>query len=212
MSARTPLMLIARIRCILCVACKCVSHYWGSENLQLHRNNMLRFSQSQAFVQIESSTSERVWSECDKETLGCFTAIFRSTPIWRITAVDVWGDILLETYCCALNLASALQCAKGQMYCRLRAWSCPAGMVQNSMLKRVFGPTSQAPVLLSAEHIVLESESFEWGPIPKLSHPAFPEDALAGTDATRSEIVERELRQHTLREKKIHTHTHNFRQ
>lgn len=81
MPAHTPLMLIAGIRCIHCVACKCVCHYWASENLQLHRNNMLQFSQSQAFVQIESSMSERVWRECDKETLGCFAAIFRSTPI-----------------------------------------------------------------------------------------------------------------------------------
>lgn len=60
MPAHTPLMLIPGIRCILCVACKCVCHYCLGENLQLHPNNMLRFSQSQAFVQIESSTSERV--------------------------------------------------------------------------------------------------------------------------------------------------------
>lgn len=144
MPAHTPLMLIAGIRCIHCVACKCVCHYWAGENLQLHRNNMLRFSQSQAFVQIESSMSERVWRECDKETLGCFAAIFRSTPIWRITAVDVGGNILLETYCCALNLATALQLAKGQMYCRSNAWLCPARSVHNSMEKRVFGPNNQA--------------------------------------------------------------------
>lgn len=33
---------------------------------------MLLFSQSQAFVRIESSTSERVWRECDEEALGFF--------------------------------------------------------------------------------------------------------------------------------------------
>lgn len=123
------------IRCILCVACKCLCHYWLGENLQLRPNNMLRFSQSQAFVRIESSTSERVWREFDKETLGCFAAIFRSPPIWGITAVDIEGNILLETYCCALNLASALQYAKGQAACRLDAWSCPAGRVHNNMSK-----------------------------------------------------------------------------
>lgn len=111
--AHTPLMLIAGIRCILCVACKCVCHYCTSENLQLHQNNMLRFSQSQAFVQIESSASECVWRERDKETVGCFAAIFRGTPIWRITAVDVGGNILLETYCCALNLAAAVHSLEG---------------------------------------------------------------------------------------------------
>lgn len=129
----TPLMLIAGIRCTLCVACKCVCHYWAGENLQLHCNNMLRFSQSRAFVQIKSSSSERVWVDCDKETLWCFTAIFRSTPIWRITTVDVGGNILLETYCCALNLACALQLSKGQMFQRLKACSCPAGQQHNSV-------------------------------------------------------------------------------
>lgn len=138
MPACTPLMLIAGIRCILCVACKCVCHYWVGENLlQLRCNNMLQLSQSQPFVQIESSTSERVWRECDKETLGCFAAIFRSTPILRITAVNVGGNILLETYCCALNRASAVQLAKGQMYSRLDAWSCTAGTVHDSLLERI---------------------------------------------------------------------------
>lgn len=114
MPAHAPLMLIAGIRRILCVACKCVCHYWEGENLQLHRNNMPGFSQSEAFVQIESSTCKHVWRVCDKNTLVCFAAIFRSTPIWRITAVVAGGNFLLDTYRCALNLL-----LEGWMCCTL---------------------------------------------------------------------------------------------
>lgn len=129
----TPLMLIAGIRYTLYVACKCVCHYWGGENLQMHHASVQPIT---GFVQIESSTSERVWRECDKETLWCFAAIFRSTPIWRITAVDVGGNILLETYCCALNAACALQLSKGRIHNRSKAWSCSAGRVHKTARRK----------------------------------------------------------------------------
>lgn len=77
-------------------------------------NHRLLFRLSHLHLSVsEESVTRRLW--------GVFAAIFRSTPILRITAVDVGGNILLETYCCALNQASVVQLAKGQMYSRLDA-------------------------------------------------------------------------------------------
>lgn len=59
-NAHTPFKIIAGIRCILCVACKCVCDYRAHDKLQLGLNDMLRFCHSKAFLPIDSF-------QCDKK-------------------------------------------------------------------------------------------------------------------------------------------------